>query len=73
MNIDVFLWLKVKMARYVMISPNLESDVQNYMKNGGKMSGLVAADPNAKLIGWDFPFVSQELHTRFGLHGILAG
>ncbi len=61
-----------KMARYVMISPNPEDDVQNYMKNWGKVSGLIAADPNAKLIGWDFPFVSQELQTRFGLHGYAA-
>ena len=48
-----------KLARYVMISPNPESDVLNYMKNWGKISGLLAADSNAKLIGWDFPFVSQ--------------
>ena len=61
-----------KMARYVMISPPPESDVQNYMMNWGKVSGLVAADPNAKLIGWDFPFVSQELQSRFGLHGYVA-
>lgn len=61
-----------KMARYVMISSNPESDVQNYMMNWGKVSGLVAADPNAKLIGWDFPFVSQELQSRFGLHGYVA-
>ena len=61
-----------RMARYVMISPNPESDVQNYMKNWGKISGLIASDPNAKLIGWDFPFVSQELQSRFGLHGYAA-
>lgn len=61
-----------KMARYVMISPNPESDVQNYMRNWGKVSGLLAAEPNAKLIGWDFPFVSQELQSRFGLHGYVA-
>ena len=61
-----------KMARYVMISSNPEKDVQNYMMNWGKVSGLVAADPNAKLIGWDFPFVSQELQSRFGLHGYVA-
>lgn len=61
-----------KMARYVMISPDPESNVLNYMKNWGRMSGLIAADPNAKLIGWDFPFVSQELRTRFGLHGYVA-
>lgn len=61
-----------KMARYVMISPNPESDVQSYMKNWGSVSGLIAADPNAKLIGWDFPFVSQELQSRFGFHGYVA-
>lgn len=61
-----------KMARYVMISPNPEDDVQNYMRNWGMMSGLLASDANAKLIGWDFPFVSQELQTRFGLHGYAA-
>ena len=61
-----------KMARYVMISPNPEADVQNYMNNWGKESGLFKADPNAKLIGWDFPFVSQEQQTRFGLHGYVA-
>ncbi len=61
-----------KMARYVMISPNPEDDVQAYMKNWGRVSGLLAANPNAKLIGWDFPFVSQELQTRFGLHGYVA-
>ena len=55
-----------------MISPNPESDVQNYMKNWGKVSGLLATEPNAKLIGWDFPFVSQELQSRFGLHGYVA-
>ncbi len=61
-----------KMARYVMISPNPENDVLNYMKNWGEMSGLLTADPNAKLIGWDFPFVSPELQIRFGLRGYVA-
>ena len=61
-----------RMARYAMISPNPEDDVQNYLKNWSKISGLAAADRNAKLIGWDFPFVSQELQTRFGLHGYVA-
>lgn len=61
-----------KMARYVMISPNPESDVQNYMMNWSGVSGLAAADPSAKLIGWDFPFVSQELQSRFGFHGYAA-
>jgi len=61
-----------KMARYVMISPNPEDDVQTYMKNWGKKSGLLATYPDAKLIGWDFPFISQEQQTRFGLHGYVS-
>ena len=61
-----------RMARYVIISANPESDVQNYMMNWGKTSGLLAAAPDAKLIGWDFPFVSQEQQMRFGLHGYAA-
>lgn len=61
-----------KMARYVMITPNPEADVQYYMKKWAQKSGLAEADPKAKLIGWDFPFVSQELQTRFNLHGYVA-
>ena len=49
-----------QMARYVMISPNPEDDVQTYMKNWAKKSGLLSKAPDAKLIGWDFPFISQE-------------
>ena len=61
-----------RMARYVIISPCPEQDVQNYMLAWGKTSGLLAADPDAKLIGWDFPFVSQEQQMRYGLHGYAA-
>lgn len=61
-----------RMAKYVMISPNPEADVQEYLRNWGKRSGLLAAHPEAKLIGWDFPFVSQEQQVRFGLHGYSA-
>lgn len=61
-----------RMARYVMVSPNPEADVLNYMKEWGKKSGLLAADPDAKLLGWDFPNVSQEQQMRFGLHGYMA-
>jgi transcriptional regulator with XRE-family HTH domain len=61
-----------KMARYVMISPNPEDDVQSYMRKWGEKSGLLTFDSKAKMIGWDFPFVSQEQQTRFGLHGYVA-
>ena len=61
-----------RMARYVIISANPEQDVLNYMMSWGKTSGLLAACPDAKLLGWDFPFVSQEQQMRFGLHGYVA-
>lgn len=61
-----------KMARYVMITPNPEDDVNRYMKGWAQMSGLLEADPEAMLIGWDFPFVPPELHIRFGMHGYVA-
>ena len=61
-----------RMARYVIISACPEQDALNYMMNWGKTSGLLAAAPDAKLLGWDFPFVSQEQQMRFGLHGYVA-
>lgn len=57
---------------YVMISPNPETDVNNYMDNWAINSGLKASNPNAKRIGWDFPFVSKEQQNRFGMHGYAA-
>ena len=61
-----------RMAKYVMVSANPESDVIGYMKEWGRRSGLLAADPEAQMLGWDFPYVSQEQQMRFGLHGYVA-
>lgn len=61
-----------RMARYVMITPNPEDDVNKYMDAWAKQSGLLAANPNAKRIGWDFPYVPFELQNRFGLWGYVA-
>ncbi|WFR56838.1 helix-turn-helix transcriptional regulator [Anaerocolumna sp. AGMB13025] len=61
-----------RMARYVMISPNPESDVNEYMEKWAISSGLKASNPNARRIGWDFPFVSQEQQNRFGMHGYVS-
>lgn len=75
---DIYSKIQIKrvepfrMARYVMISPNPEDDVQNYMKRWANNSGLKIFNPNAKMIGWDFPFVSQEQQNRFGMHGYVA-
>lgn len=61
-----------KLASYVIISPNPEDDVIGYMERWALDSGLKAAYPDAKRIGWDFPFVSQEQQNRFGLRGYVA-
>lgn len=61
-----------KMARYVIVSPNPEDDVNNYMYHWADNCGLLKAYPDAKRIGWDFPYVSSELQNRFGLRGYVA-
>lgn len=61
-----------RMARYVMITPNPEDDVNGYMERWARRSGLLAFRPDAMLIGWDFPYVSLEMQNRFGLHGYVA-
>lgn len=61
-----------KMACYVMVSSDPESDALGHMDRWAESSGLKKVCPDVKLIGWDFPFVSQELQNRFGLHGYVA-
>lgn len=61
-----------KMARYVMVTPNPEDDVNAYLDNWAKRSGLLDFQPDAMRIGWDFPFVTPELKNRFGLWGYVA-
>jgi len=61
------------LARYVVISPQPENDVQMYLENWAKRSGLAALPGVKRQIGWDFPFVSMEQQNRFGLRGYVAG
>lgn len=61
-----------KMARYVMVTPNPEDDVNAYLDRWAKRAGLLDYKPDAMRIGWDFPYVSLELQNRFGLHGYVA-
>lgn len=61
-----------RMARYVMITPNPEADVNAYIESWARRSGLLDAQPDAMRIGWDFPHVSFELQNRFGLRGYVA-
>lgn len=58
-----------RMARYVIISVNPEEDVQHYLKAWARKCGLTEKHPDARMIGWDFPFVSAELQNRFGMRG----
>lgn len=61
-----------QMARYVMITPKPEDDVNSYMDNWARQAGLLEACPDAMRIGWDFPYVTLEQQNRFGLHGYVA-
>lgn len=61
-----------RMARYLMVSPNPEDDVQAYMEAWARRSGLLACKPDAMRIGWDWPYVTQEQQSRFGLRGYVA-
>jgi len=61
------------LARYVIISPQPENDVQAYLDRWAKESGLYEFEPQPRQIGWDFPFVSMEQQNRFGLRGYAAG
>ena len=61
------------LGRYVMITPQPENDVQMYLDNWAKRSGLYDVESRPRQIGWDFPFVSMEQQNRFGLRGYVAG
>lgn len=61
-----------RMARYIMITPNPEDDVQAYMADWAGRSGLLTRQPDAMRIGWDWPYVTQEQQSRFGLRGYVA-
>ena len=61
-----------KMASYVIISQDPESDAIGYMERWATNSGLKSAVSQVKYIEWDFPFVSQEQQNRFGMHGYVA-
>lgn len=62
-----------RMARYVMITPQPENDVNAYLDNWARRSGLLDFPGyTPKRIGWDFPFVSNEQRNRFGLRGYVA-
>lgn len=64
---------RFRMARYVVISPCPEDDVMRHMREWARSSGLLGMPGyTPKMIGWDFPFVSEEQKTKFGFRGYAA-
>ena len=64
---------RFRMARHAVVSSTPEDDSILVMKEWAKKSGLVLL-PNQKLelIGWDFPFLSQEQINVFNMHGYVS-
>ena len=61
-----------RMARYLIVSPNPEDDVQTYLESWARRCGLLDFKPDAMRIGWDWPYVSPEQQNRFNLRGYVA-
>ena len=61
-----------RMARYLIVSPNPEDDVQTYVEAWARRCGLLDFKPDAMPIGWDWPYVSLEQQNRFNLRGYVA-
>ena len=59
------------LAQYVVISPAPERDVQLVLERWAQESAQMHAP--LRQIGWNFPFVSKEQQSRFGLRGYAAG
>ena len=63
----------MRLARYVVISPQPERDVQLVLERWAQESALAQMHAPLRQIGWDFPFVTKEQQSRFGLRGYAAG
>ncbi len=57
-----------KYVRYVVISNEPEDDAQRHIRDWAERAGIAEPD----VIGWDFPFVSQEQINVFHMHGYCA-
>lgn len=56
-------------ARYMMISAFPERDLYERMTKWAETSGLTKIDPEVRIIGGRFPFVSQQQKSGYGLRG----
>lgn len=62
--VEIHLVKGFSMARYTMISPHAEKDLQNRMEDWTRQNGL----ENAPYLTWSFPYVSAD-QKRLGLTG----
>ncbi len=62
-KVDAFRYV-----RYAVISAMPEDDAKNHLDNFAKYLHI----DSPKIIGWDFPFVSQEQTNAFHMHGYCA-
>lgn len=53
---------------YTIVSENPEDDVKKHVKDWATYYGI----KNPEIIGWDFPFVSQEQINVYHMHGYTA-
>lgn len=62
-------WVEpLRYIRYAVISTEPEEDAIAHVKGWAKQLGL----PEASVIGWDFPVLSQEQINVFNMHGYAA-
>jgi len=57
-----------RMARYAVISHAPENDAIDHIRKWAKDNGIM----DSQIIGWDFPFVSQQQINVFHMHGYAA-
>lgn len=67
-NIRVELVEGFSYAVYAVISQEPEDDAMNHVKAWAKISNI----ENPKIIGWDFPMLSQEQINIYHMHGYAA-
>lgn len=59
-------------AQYIMITQNPEEDAAFYMDHWAQARGLNRFPGVPVKIGWNFPYITQEQKSRFGLRGYVC-
>ncbi len=67
-NIRIEMVPSFKYVKYEVISVEPEDDAKKHIQDWAALSGI----ENPEIIGWDFPFVSQEQINVYHLHGYTA-